>query len=328
MKQYVVDRFTDAVRDELASRYRVATEDLIDLGGFESFVFEADIDGQPTIIKLGHEDRRSLDMLYAEAEFTRFLAAHRIGVAAAVESPSGNLVEPIDDGVDSRFMAVAWTMAAGDLPGRDMTDPVFWRTHGELVGQIHAATVSFTPSTPARTRPHWDEPAMLDDSFHIPASDTKAIRETERLLETMRTFDRGSNGYGLVHHDAHLWNVHVDDRSLTLFDFDDCAYTWFANDLAIVMYHSLLPHDDPVAAAEIIWPAFIAGYRSSYNLDPNWFTPFQTFLSWRDHLLYSVICRSRDSIGDMDVDAWIERFHARHESRAPLIDYDFTICTR
>ena len=231
MKQYVVDRFTDAIRDELASRYRVATEDLTDLGGFESFVFEADIDGRPTIIKLGHEDRRSLDMLHAEAEFTRFLAAQGIGVAAAIESPSGDLVEPIDDGVDSRFMAVAWTKAAGDLPVRNLTDPVFWRAHGELVGRIHAATVSFAPSAPLRTRPHWDDPDMLDDSFHIPASDTKAIHETERLLGVMQTFDRGSAGYGLVHHDAHLWNLHVEDGSLTLFDFDDCAYTWFVNEI-------------------------------------------------------------------------------------------------
>ena len=94
------------------------------------------------------------------------------------------------------------------------------------------------------------------------------------------------------------------------------------------MYHSLLPHDDPVAAAEAIWPAFISGYRSSYDLDPNWFTHFPTILSWRDHLLYSVICRSRASIDNMDVDAWIERFATRHESDAPLIDYDFTIGTR
>jgi Ser/Thr protein kinase RdoA (MazF antagonist) len=328
MKQYVVDRFTDEIRDELASRYRVAAEDLTDLGGFESFVFEADIDGRPTIIKLGHEDRRSLDMLLAEAEFTRFLAAQGIGVAAAVESPQGNLVETIDDGVESRFMAVAWTTAAGDLPSMDVTDPVFWHAHGRLVGQIHAATSSFTPSTAARMRPDWDAPTLLDDSFHIPESDPKARRETQRLLSEMRTFDRGVAGYGLVHYDAHLYNVHVHSGRLTLFDFDDCGYTWFANDLAVVMYHSLMRHDDPAARAEIVGPAFISGYRSSYDLDPHWFRHFPTFLSWRDHLLYSVICRSRDSIDDMDVDAWIERFATRHESDAPLIDYDFTIGTR
>ena len=328
MKQYVVDRHTDAIRAELADRYGVAADDLTDLGGFGSFVYETNIGGQPLIIKLGHQDRRSFDLLHAEAEFTRFLAGEGISVASAVESPRGNLVEPIDDGVDSRFMAVARTKAAGELPPTNTTDPTFWRTHGRLVGRIHAATGRYTPSNTTRTRPHWDEPAMLDDSFHIPATDVKAISETERLLDAMRTFDRGSAGYGLVHHDAHLWNLHVEDGALTLFDFDDCAYTWFVNDLAIVMYHSLLPHDDPVAAAEEIWPAFIAGYRSSYDIDPHWFAPFQTFLSWRDHLLYSVICRSRDSIEDMDVDAWIERFSARHASDDPMIDYDFTIGTR
>jgi hypothetical protein len=94
------------------------------------------------------------------------------------------------------------------------------------------------------------------------------------------------------------------------------------------MYHSLIPRQDPAASASVIWPAFIDGYRTSHDLEPTWFAMLPTFLSWRDHLIYSVICRSRDSIDDMDIDAWIEKFTCRHASGAPLIDYDFSTGTR
>ena len=328
MNQYVIDRCSDAIKTEMAARYSLRFDELTDLGGFESFVYEGVLNGEPVIIKLGHEHRRSLDMLHAEAEFTRFLQTHGVNVCAAIASPNGNLVEPIDDGVDSRFMAVAWTKASGVRPDDHTDDPAFWHGHGALVGTIHAQSHRFTPSTPERTRPHWDDPLLLDDSLHIPESDDTAIRETARLLTELRSFDRGPAGYGLVHYDAHLWNVHVDHGEITLFDFDDCGYTWFVNDLAVVMYHSLMSHDDPAADAARIWPPFIAGYRTAHQLDPHWFTLFPTFLAWRDHLIYSVLCRSRDAIDDVDIDSWIERFTARHAIGAPLIDYDFTTGTR
>jgi Ser/Thr protein kinase RdoA (MazF antagonist) len=328
VKPYVVERCTGAIREQMAKRYGVTSQDLADLGGFESFVYEAIIDGTPTIIKLSHEDRRTLDTLHAEAEFTRYLADHGISVSSALMSPQGNLVEAIDDGVDSRFMAVAWTIAPGVLPDVKPTDHDFWHAHGSLLGQSHAATVNYRPSSRARTRPQWDDPVNLADSRHIPKTDLKATEEVERLLAALRQLDRDPSAYGLVHYDAHLYNVHIDDGNLTLFDFDDCSYTWFVNDIAVVLYHSLMSHDDPAADAALIWPAFLAGYLSAYDLEPKWFAHIPLLLSWRDHLLYSVLCRSRDSIDDMDVDAWIDRFTVRHESGAPLIDYDFTSGTR
>jgi Ser/Thr protein kinase RdoA (MazF antagonist) len=75
-----------------------------------------------------------------------------------VGSPQRNLVEPIDDGADSRFMAVAWTKATGEMPTRDTADPSFWHAHGTLFGRIHEATARFTrhsrssTSTTADTR--------------------------------------------------------------------------------------------------------------------------------------------------------------------------------
>lgn len=322
MKKYVVDRYNDAIAAHAAALWGVGGDGLTDLGGFESFVYEAEIAGTAAILKVGHSDRRSHDLLVAEAEFTRFLADRDISVASAIESADRNLVEPIDDGEGGFFMATAWTKAQGDPIPRLCEDLAFWEAHGELLGAIHAATVDYKPVH--GDRPAWDDDVFLEDSFHIPADDTRAIEIRDTLLAEQRALPTPPDAYGLVHHDAHGGNAMWDGSTVTLFDFDDSGYLWFANDLAIVMYYGLLPFDDPVAAAETIWPAFIDGYQRHHRLDKQWFELFPSFLAWRDVLLLSVIHRSRDTITDLDVDAWIERFHLRHATDRPLIDFDFT----
>lgn len=324
MKPYVVERFTPAILDQVADRYGLSTDDLVDLGGFESFVYETTFDEQPVIIKVGHSDRRTIELLNGEAEFTRYLAAHGVTVASTVMSPQGNLIEAIDDGHGAHFHAGAWSKAPGKTPDRENSDLDFWRAHGALLGRIHASTAGFRPSDPSFVRPHWDDDVLLQDSMFIPESDVDANAEMRRLLESMRSLPRTDDVYGLVHLDAHGGNAHYDGHTVTLFDFDDCGYSWFADDLAIVMYYGLRAFDDPVAAAETIWPEFIASYQTEHRIEPAWFELFPTFLSWRDHLLYSIIHRSMMDDDDFDAAAWTDRFHARHADGRPLIDYDFT----
>jgi Ser/Thr protein kinase RdoA (MazF antagonist) len=324
MKPYVVERYTPAIVSQVAQRYGLKTEQLRDLGGFESFVYETELGGRPAIIKVGHSDRRTAELLKGEAEFTRYLAENGVSVSSTIPSPVGNLIEAIDDLNGGHFYAGAWTRADGNGPGRLCDDPDFWTAHGRLLGRIHALSSGFEPSEPRFARPHWDDPIHLNDSMYIPDSDVGANIEMRRLLGEMRSFPRTTDVYGLVHLDAHGGNVHFDGTTVTLFDFDDCGFTWFADDLAIVMYYALLPFDDPVEAAGRIWPAFIAAYQDEHHIDAAWFEKFPTFLSWRDHLLYSIIHRSNMEEDELDVAAWTDRFHARHEGGTPIVDFDFT----
>jgi Ser/Thr protein kinase RdoA (MazF antagonist) len=326
MKHYVIERFSGDIATQAARRWDIEPDQLKDLGGFESFVYEADIRGDEAILKIGHSDRRSAELLVAEADFTRFLAGRGIPVASAIESTGGHLVESIDDGAGAHFMATAWTKAHGRPPSRECLDPAFWFAHGRLLGEIHAASREYRPT--GRLRPSWDEPIFLEDSLHIPESDHVGIAIRDSLLTELRSLPTTDGAYGLVHHDAHGGNVMYDGTQVTLFDFDDCGYNWFANDLAIVMYYGLLAFEDPAEAARTIWPTFIAGYQDRHRIEAHWFELFPQFLAWRDVLLLSVLHRSRDSITDIDVGAWIERFHARHTDNRPLVAFDFTTAVR
>ncbi len=323
MEQYVSDRYTQAMKAELASRFGVSPDALDALEGFESFVYLVETpSGDEFVMKVTHSDRRNVPMLHSEAEFTRFLASRDVDVAAALESRNGNLVETIDDGHGAEFLATAWSKAPGGMPPRDIVDDDYWHAHGALLGKMHAVTGEFVPG-PDFDRPHWDSPVHLADSLHIPDSDPKAKATMEDILATMRSFPRTPDVYGLVHLDAHLANVHWDGSTLTIFDFDDCGYTWFADDLAIVMYYAVLHHDDPREAAATLWPPFANGYREHRTLQPEWTDRFDLFMRWRDHLLYGIVCRDLLDDPDFDADRWIGRFHERQQ-RDRLVDYDFT----
>lgn len=324
MKPYIVERYTESVVSQVAERFGLTTDALNDLGGFESFVYEATYEDRPAIIKVGHSHRRTEELLIGEAEYTRYLADHGVSVSSTLLSPQGRLIEPIDDLHGSQFYAGAWTRASGSRPEPMSLDTTYWFNHGRLLGRMHRLAPSFRPSDPRYARPHWDDPIHLEDSMHIPEEDTAANEEMRRLLAEMRRLPRTPEVYGMVHLDAHGWNLHIDGSTITLFDFDDCGFSWFADDLAIVMYYGLLQFDEPTEAAETIWPAFISGYQEEHRLDVSWFSLFPTFLSWRDHLLYSIVHRSLMDDADFDFDAWVGRFHERHRHERPIVEYDFT----
>ena len=189
---------------------------------------------------------------------------------------------------------------------------------------MHAITNGFEPSRPDRRRPAWNEDTA--DWHHIPPEDVDANRERDRLANEIASWHHDDDEFGLIHQDAHQWNLTWDGSTVTLFDFDDSGYGHFARDLAIVMYYGAGREDTDAALADI-WPPFIAGYQAHHHLRPEWCARFPTFFSWRDHLMYSIVIRSREALieDDVDVDAWIARFKERHAAAGPLVEYDFPL---
>jgi len=67
----------------------------------------------------------------------------------------------------------------------------------------------------------------------------------EKLLARFSHNTPTVESYGLVHCDVNPTNFYVNDGQITLFDFDDCAYNWFINDIAVAlpMYSDLFAEE-------------------------------------------------------------------------------------
>jgi Ser/Thr protein kinase RdoA (MazF antagonist) len=135
------------------------------------------------------------------------------------------------------------------------------------------------------------------------------------------------DAFGLVHTDVQVGNLRIDDARLTLFDFDDCDYEWFASDIAISLFYALqdpLTSGDPTAFARRFLGCFLDGYAREHRLERTWLRELPWFLKQRELALYIALWQA---FGAGPMPPWPDRFMsgrlARIRSDGPVVDLDF-----
>jgi Ser/Thr protein kinase RdoA (MazF antagonist) len=303
MEKEIRDRFNEGVLGEAMERFGIAEGDIKLLDGFESFMYEYQRGGGAYILRLGHSRRRTPDLIRGEVDWINFLADGGAGVARAIESLNGELVEVIPDEKDGTFLASAFVKAQGGpmwvMGG--WTDGLM-ETYGKLLGRIHALSKKYTVGDEAWRRPNWE-----DDQYGLDLPLEPAVAsKLHEVMDYLQALPRDRASYGMIHQDAHAGNFFVDEAGrITLFDFDDCVYGHFAYDLAMVLFYAITNREDATAFAANFWPKFMRGYEAENDLDPVWQKEIPHFMKLREIDLYALILRDYDSLAG---DAWVESF--------------------
>ena len=238
----------------------------------------------------------------------------------------GELVEEIDDGHDERFLATAFVKAMGRPPHVVGWTPALHETYGKLIGRMHALARTYAPSDPAWRRPEWDDAVMQTALDDLAPDEHVAAAAFTAAYDHVAQLPKSADAYGLIHFDAHGGNFFVDDAGrITLFDFDDCSYNWFACDIAIVLFYRLTHDDDPVALTREFMTHFLTGYRTENRLDPSWLAEIPYFLKMREVDLYGAILHA---FGEAAYDdPWCARYLTGRKERidqgVPYVDVDF-----
>jgi len=191
---------------------------------------------------------------------------------------------------------------------------------------MHRLTRDYQPADPAWKRPDWDDPTMLEVLGWLPESEALVAQRYIELKEYLDRLPAPAGAYGLIHFDAHMGNMFVDHRGrITLFDFDDCNYSWFANDIAIVLFYAALGKEAETGFIQEFMHHFLAGYREENQLDEIWLQEIPFFLKLREIDLYAVIHRSFDveNIDHPWVAMFMEGRKQRIEGQVPVFAFDF-----
>jgi len=325
MDNLIRNRYSDAILQEAMRRYDIASESIRPLDAFESFIYEFERDSDAFILRIGHSFRRNQALVLAELDWINYLADGGVGVSRAIPSIQGNLVESISDQQGGFFLAAAFVKAPGTPPWEIWT-PNLYETYGHAIGQIHALSRQYHPNPATGRRPDWDDHIFDFVESYLPGSEFIAKQEYKELCALANTLSKDRDSYGLTHQDAHGGNFFVDETGrLTFFDFDECAYHWYVNEIAVILFYILQDADDGPACASEFMTHFLKGYLQASPLPPSWLKEIPCFLKIREIELYAAMHRDFD-VNDIK-NEWCARFMRGRKSRIehglPYVDFDF-----
>ena len=325
MDQQIRDRYSPTILQEAMRRYGISNDQIRPLDAFESFIYEFERAEKAYILRISHSLRRSQTLIQGEVDWINYLAERGVRVARAVCSEVGQLVEAIADGQGGYFLVTAFVKAQGQPPW-ELWTPNLYETYGQLLGRMHSLAQSYQPTQVAWRRPEWDDNVFEFVERYLPASEAVAKAKYRALCDYLNTLPKDVSSYGLIHQDAHGSNFLVDESgAITLFDFDECAYSWFINDIAIALFYIAMDAPEAPAFTGEFLTHFFRGYRQQNRLDPSWLKELPFFLKQREIEMYAVIHRDFD-VNKID-DEWCEQFmHERKykiEHDVPYIDFEF-----
>jgi len=319
--------------DEAARRYGIAAADLAPMeGGLVAHVYSFAKDGKDYVLRITPpNDEIDLPEMRAILTWIHFLAQGGAAVAAPVPSQNGDLIEPIEEDGQA-YIAVAFERAPG-IRGEELTfdqwnDALFERL-GQTAGKMHTLAKSYTPPSADLKRPDWD---VAGNCFHplepLPPSEAIVAEKQARIFEVVQALPKDADSYGMIHADLHGGNffVDVDTNTITIFDFDDCAYGWFAMDIAMSVFDMLVlyPGPDREVFTERFLRSYLKGYRTENTISAFWLDQLPHFLKLLEIGVYAEVHTYHDPA---DTESWVGRFMANRKYRiehdVPYIDLDF-----
>jgi len=325
----IQQRYNDDILHEAARRYGVAPENLKNLGGFESFVYEYEREGRSYILKITHTIRRTVEYLLGELEWVNHLVDGGVPASRCVLSDAGNLVEIIEEADGEAFLVMSYEKALGTRVKEEHWGPELFTKWGRMVGRMHKLTKSYVPRDPALKRQEWYEEDQLNLKKYLDEEkDADIFAAAEKLLARIHALPRDADSYGLCHTDLHAGNFHIDEQgAIKAFDFDDCQYSWFIADIAIVLYYVFWFKSDRYKTRQELtqdfMENFMRGYSEENHLDPKWMVHIHDFLRLRNLLMYVVLFQCWDTLPQSVRDN-LPRHRQDVINDASGVEFDFT----
>jgi Ser/Thr protein kinase RdoA (MazF antagonist) len=118
-------------------------------------------------------------------------------------------------------------------------------------------------------------------------------------------------------------------HQVTIVDFDDCGFGWFAMDVAMALFDVLVLYDPPNDAdaqhfARRFLSQYLNGYRLENDISPYWQAQIPRFLKLKELCIYATLI-GHPEIGQTE--SWVGRFMRGRSSRVaaniPYVDIDY-----
>ena len=202
---------------------------------------------------------------------------------------------------------------------------------GAALGKLHKLTEGYSVPVSFSRRRDWSKSQHLVKAPELfKRYDIRLYDAFFRHMDAMKLLENTDSNFGLTHGDFLLSNYLIDeDKRVTIFDFDECEYSWFAADLAINM-HCLLIAAQPLQlhtrtsdAVELHY-RLLKGYSKHREIAPDMIFGLEPHFRTRDFIYISTILESGELVG------WNREMLDSASFRAinikPFLEYDKEKC--
>lgn len=299
MPEKSLSHLSQAIQQEIALKFQLDLKAFVELEGYESIVFSAG----SSVIKAYDTSLRAKDELLAELTFINHLAAQGIEVANALPSLNGELIEEI-----SGYFIVKFVKINGISPSPKEANSELFTLMGKTLGKMHAASKSYEPKQNQK-RNEWFQDEHIKN-WEINLSENDSLKpKIKNQIHDLLAFKTQKDAYGLIHADFHSDNFLISDKTLTVIDFGDCLYGWFAMDIATAIFYfrrfltngHKADKEQQNEFASFFYQHFIKAYLKENSLSTKWLERIPVFLLWRYMDLYLYINQLRHS-NELDED--------------------------
>lgn len=325
MEKHVKALLTDGILEKIANLYGIEKDQLYYVGGFENLIYGFDQINQSYIVRITHSTHRTIDEVKAEMDFLFYLARHKANVSMPIMTINQELVEKIDCIDNSYFIICAFTKAEGEVPSRQNANERMFYNYGKTIGFFHQLTKNYHESEGIQRRFSWDQDLIiLNASKYLPKEDQVILNRLQEVVEAIRQIKPTKDNFGLIHTDVHMGNFFVKDDELTVFDFDDVAYHYFASDIAIPLFYLVffVKEEDQIPLADRFMKPFMSGYLSMNQISKSDYMHLPLFLKLREIILYIVIYRTLKIEESEFARRYLERYRDRIINKTAFLDLD------
>ncbi|MHA7965047.1 phosphotransferase enzyme family protein [Paenibacillus sp. CAU 1782] len=240
------------------------------------------------ILRLSQKPLPYKDCIQAEIHWIRYLVAKGVRASLPITTEDGQLTAVLNED-EKWYMATAFQMAPGHFFDREpeIWGPSFFRKWGEMMGSIHHLTKAYHPADPGLTRAKWS-PAIINNPYLQEGDYSFLLKKLESVEAVISALPKDSASYGLIHNDLHPYNFHIYQGEITVFDFDDCLYGWFALDIGIAAAQAIWlgqPEGTRKSRhefANLFLHEFLTGYLKQTALDKYWLRQIPLFMDYRN----------------------------------------------
>lgn len=298
-------------------------------GGFQNEVFEFHDGRKERILRLTNSGNRTVSSIQSELDFIESLASEGIAVSRPILSVYGNSIEEIKLQNETFYLTTFF-----QAPGRlvNVSNPNQWncdffKKWGMTLGKMHSLARNNHDIFSTYKRPDWRAGEKATSSF-LASISAKVISAYEKIMNNIAKLPQDRNTFGLIHNDFHQGNFFVLDGQMSIFDFDDCAFSWFAQDIAVAYYHAVW-HDESFNPDRKDFPSefikfFFEGYSQVNVLSKEILEQVPLFLKLRETFLLTLFHKKWDLQNLQEWQAYtLRNLKDRIENEIPYTDVQF-----